>query len=349
MSDFHTLSVSHIKKESSNSVSITFDVPSNLKDLYQFKAGQYITLKHTISGKEYRRAYSICSSIHSDQLKVAVKKVENGVFSVFATTSLKVGDVVDVMPPQGKFVLETNPVNSKNYLGFAAGSGITPILSMVRTMLEIEPKSTFVLVFGNQTLSEAMFHSELKELQQKFPDQLYIEFIYSREQVNDARFGRIDKSIVNYILKNKFEGRKFDGFYLCGPKPMIDEVQFALSENGFNKKQIHFELFTLSEEASEVINKDGYTQVTVLLDDETTTFQMSQSKTVLEAALEQKIDAPFSCQGGICSTCIARITEGKAEMRKNQILTDVDIEDGLILTCQAQPTSPTLTVDYDDV
>jgi ring-1,2-phenylacetyl-CoA epoxidase subunit PaaE len=354
MSDFHTLPVSHIKKESTNSVSITFDVPSDLKDLYQFKAGQYITLKHTISGKEYRRAYSICSSINSDQLKVAVKKVENGVFSVFATTSLKAGDVLDVMTPQGKFVLDANPVNSKNYLAFAAGSGITPILSMVRTMLEIEPKSTFVLVFGNQTQSEAMFHSELKELQQKFTDQLYIEqlyieFIYSREQVNDARFGRIDKSIVNYILKNKFEGRKFDEFYLCGPKSMIDEVQFALSENGYPKKQIHFELFTLPEEASEAIKKDGYTQVTVLLDDETTTFQMSQSKTVLEAALEQKIDAPFSCQGGICSTCIARIVDGTAEMRKNQILTDSDIEDGLILTCQAQPTSPSLTIDYDDV
>jgi len=349
MSDFHTLSISHIKKESSNSVSITFDVPSDLKDLYQFKAGQYITLKHTISGKEYRRAYSICSSINSDQLKVAVKKVENGVFSVFATTSLKVGDALDVMPPQGKFVLDASPVNSKNYLGFAAGSGITPILSMVRTMVEIEPKSTFVLVFGNQTQSEAMFRSELKELQQKFPNQLYIEFIYSREQVNDARFGRIDKSIVNYILKNKFEGRKFDEFYLCGPKPMIDEVHDAISENGYSKKQIHFELFTLSEEEAEVITQDGYTQVTILLDDEATTFRMSQSKTILEATLDQNIDAPFSCQGGICSTCIARITEGKAEMRKNQILTDADIDDGLILTCQAQPTSPSLTVDYDDV
>lgn len=349
MSDFHTLSVSHIKKESSNSVSITFDVPSDLKDLYQFKAGQYITLKHTISGKEYRRAYSICSSINSDQLKVAVKKVENGVFSVFATTSLKVGDVLDVMPPQGKFVLEARPVNSKNYLGFAAGSGITPILSMVRTMVEIEPKSTFVLVFGNQTQSEAMFLSELKELQQKFPNQLYIEFIYSREQVNDARFGRIDTSIVHYILKNKFEGRKFDEFYLCGPKPMIDEIHDAISENGYSKNQIHFELFTLSEEATEVITQDGYTQVTILLDDEATTFRMPQTKTILEAALDQNIDAPFSCQGGICSTCIARITEGKAEMRKNQILTDADIDDGLILTCQAQPTSPSLTVDYDDV
>lgn len=349
MSDFHTLTVSQIKKESSNSVSITFDVPSELKDLYQFKAGQYITIKHTLSGKEFRRAYSICSSIHSGQLKVAVKKVENGIFSVFATTALLVGDVLAVMPPEGKFVLEADPMNSKNYLAFAAGSGITPILSMVRTMLEVEPKSTFVLVYGNQTQSDSMFHSELKELQQKFPDQLYLEFIYSRERVTNARFGRIDKSIVNYILKNKFEGRKFDEFYLCGPKPMIDEVHLSISENGYDKNQIHFELFTLSEAASEVIKKDGFTQVTVLLDDETATFRMSQTKTVLEAALEQKIDAPFSCQGGICSTCIARVVEGTAEMRKNQILTDAEIEDGFILTCQAQPTSPTLTVDYDDV
>lgn len=349
MSQFHSLTVSNIKKESSNSVSITFNVPTHLKSSFQFKAGQYITIKHFIDGKEIRRAYSICSSVNSEQFTVGVKRVDQGVFSVFATTLLKTGDVLEIMPPTGKFVLETNPMNSKNYLAFAAGSGITPVLSMIRTVLEEEPSSKFVLVYGNRTPSESMFLADLRYLTQKYPDQLNVELLFSGQQVVNSRFGRIDKSIVNHIIKNKFKSLKFDEFYLCGPKPMIDEVSSTLFENGFTKEQVHFELFTLMEAESEITFQEGYTQVTILLDEESSTFRMSQKKTVLETALEQNIDAPYSCQGGICSTCIARIIQGKATMEKNQVLTDSEIAEGFILTCQAHPTSPTLTIDYDDV
>jgi ring-1,2-phenylacetyl-CoA epoxidase subunit PaaE len=349
MSEFHRLSISEIKKETSNSVSITFKIPSNLKDTFLFDAGQYVTIKHLINGKEIRRAYSICSAAINGELKVGVKKVEGGSFSVFANTQLKVGDSLEVMPPEGKFKLDPQPEAVRNYLAFAAGSGITPVLSIIQTALIAEPNSNFVLVYGNQNLEETMFYSDLILLQEKYPDRFYLEFIFSRKQEGEAMFGRIDRSIVSYILKNKFKERNFDAFYLCGPEPMIDTVSSVLKEQGVNEKQIHFELFNTAEEGLLIEPHDGNTTLTVTVDDETETFVMAQNKSVLEAVLEQKIDAPYSCQGGICSTCIARIIEGKAEMRKNQILTDDEIADGLVLTCQAHPTSAKLVIDYDDV
>ncbi len=349
MSEFHTLTVSEVKKETPNAVSIVFEVPSALKEKFHFKAGQYITIKHSLNGKEIRRAYSICCSQNSGSLKVGVKKVKGGTFSVYANTLLKAGDTLDVMLPEGTFVLEPQPNISKNYAAFVAGSGITPVLSIVQTLMEADSDSTFVLFYGNQTLGETMFYSELLALQEKYPDRLHIEFIFSRKQEGDAMFGRIERSTVNYVVKNKFKERSFDAFYLCGPEPMINEVSSVLQESGISEKQIYFELFTTTDEGSLTEPHDGDTQITITVDDETETFSMPQNKSVLEAALEQKIDAPYSCQGGICSTCIARITEGKAEMKKNQILTDIEIAEGLILTCQAHPTTPTLVVDYDDV
>jgi ring-1,2-phenylacetyl-CoA epoxidase subunit PaaE len=349
MSDFHTLTISEITKETPNSVIISFEVPDSLKSKYEFKAGQYLTLKHSVDGKEIRRAYSICSPANGKKWQVGVKKVEGGTFSVFANTQLKEGDDIEVMIPEGKFVVEPDLKNDKNYAAFAAGSGITPVISIIETVLKKEPNSKFLLAYGNTTKEETMFYDRLLELTKKYPTRLEIEFIFSRERNENARMGRIDRSIVSLLLKNKFEFTVFDDFYLCGPEPMIDEVSSALKEQGINEKQIHFELFTTQEEGLLVEKHEGNTMLTVTVDDETETFSMAQDTSVLEATLAQEIDAPYSCQGGICSTCIARIKEGKAEMRKNQILTDGEIADGLILTCQAHPTTPTLVIDYDDV
>jgi ring-1,2-phenylacetyl-CoA epoxidase subunit PaaE len=349
LNTFHSLTISEVKQETPNSVSISFNIPENLKETFSFKAGQYITIRHNANGKEIRRAYSICSSPKSKQLKVGVKKVKGGIFSEFANSQLKAGDRLDVMIPGGKFVLNPNPETSKNYAAFVAGSGITPVLSIIQTALEEEPKSTFSLVYGNQTKEETMFLNELRDLQVAFPKRLSVQFIYSREDVENALFGRIDRANVNFLLKNKFKDITFHDFYLCGPETMIDVVSSTLKENHINTKQIHYELFTTAEGDLLVQPHDGDTTITVIVDDETVTFTMPQNKSVLEAALEHKIDAPYSCQGGICSTCIARVKEGKAEMRKNQILTDSEIAEGLILTCQAHPTTATLTVDYDDV
>ena len=349
MSTFHPLSISEVKQETPNSVSISFTIPENLKETFLFKAGQYITIRHNSNGNEIRRAYSICSHPSSKVLKVGIKKVKGGVFSEFANSKLQVGDKLDVMMPGGKFILDPNPQASKNYAAFAAGSGITPVLSIVQTALEEEPNSTFSLVYGNQTQQEAMFLKDLQDLQLSYPKRLTIQFAYSREEVENAHFGRIDRAFVNFLLKNNFKDIDFNDFYLCGPETMIDIVSSILKANHVNTKQIHYELFTTAEGDLLVQPHEGDTTITIIVDDETETFTMPQNKSVLEAALANKIDAPYSCQGGICSTCIARVKEGKAEMRKNQILTDGEIAEGLILTCQAHPTSATLTVDYDDV
>ena len=349
MSDFHTLRVAKIEKETPNAVSIAFEIPEPLRGEFAFKAGQYVTVKHHMNGVEIRRAYSIHTAPGSKYLKIGVKKVTNGTFSVFANDELQEGDSLEVMPPEGKFIVVPDAKASNYYAAFVAGSGITPVLSIIETVLREEPNSKFLLVYGNQSQLEAMFHSTLLKLAREFPQRLQLEFIYSRKHEDDARFGRIDRSTVNYFLKNKFEFTTFDAFYLCGPEPMIDEVSSTLKEQGINEKLIHFELFTTAEEGLLVEPHEGDTEISVTVDDETETFTMSKATSILEATLDKGMDAPYSCQGGICSTCIARITEGKAEMRKNQILTDGEIAEGLILTCQAHPTSAKVVIDYDDV
>jgi len=349
MSDFHKLIVSEVKKETPNSVSITLEIPENLQSTFHFKAGQYITFKHSLNGNEIRRAYSLCSSPNSGVLRVGVKQVTDGSFSVFANTQLKAGDVLEVMAPEGAFIFEPQKELSKTYGAFVAGSGITPVLSIIKDVLEREENSSFVLVYGNQTLAECMFHAELEGLKTEYADRLKIEYIYSRSKELNALQGRIDKSVVNYLLKNKYGEITFSSFYLCGPETMINEVSNTLIGRGVAKENILFELFTTTEEGELTESHDGNTTVTVTLDDDTDTFVMSQKKNVLEAALEHGLDAPFSCQGGICSTCIARVVEGKVEMRKNQILTDSELEEGLVLTCQSHPTTAKVVIDYDDV
>lgn len=348
MNKFYSLNIKEIIRETEEAVSLSFDMPDNLKDLFSFKAGQYITLKTEIDGKEVRRAYSLCSAPSTNEYKVTVKEVEGGTFSVLANNKLKAGDTLEVHPPEGKFIFE--PGNSKhNYAAFVAGSGITPVLSIIKTVLTKETDSQFILVYGNKTPDDTIFFKELLKLQLEFSERLFIEFVYSRTQEDNAHFGRIETSTVNYVLKNKFDDLDFEKFYLCGPEAMIDSVSEILLKNGVEKEKILFELFTSSDSGEIETNLDGDTQLTIMVDDEETTFSMTQKETVLDAALDHDLDVPYSCQGGICSSCIARIVEGKAEMAKNQILTDSEIAEGLILTCQAHPITPTLKVDYDDV
>ena len=351
LSTFHKLTISEVKQETPNSVSISFTIPNALKDSFLFKAGQYITIRHHFEGKEIRRAYSICSHPKEEKLKVGIKRVKGGVFSEFANSEIRTGDQLDVMPPEGKFVLEPAPHTSKNYAAFVAGSGITPVFSIIQTALTEEPNSTFSLVYGNQTAKETMFMEDLQHLQKTYPNRLIIQYLFSREESENALFGRIDQARVNFLLKNNFHNTNFQDFYLCGPETMIESVSSVLKSNNILSEQIHHELFTTSkDEGDELVQPhNGDSSITIIVDDETETFTMPQSKSILEAALANDIDAPYSCQGGICSSCIARVTNGKAEMRKNQILTDGEITEGLILTCQAYPTSAALTVDFDDV
>lgn len=230
------------------------------------------------------------------------------------------------------------------------GSGITPVLSIIKSVLISEPKSTFVLVYGNKSTQETIFHQDLHDLHLQFMGRLYIHYVYSQIKVDESLFGRIEKSTVNFVLNNKHKELSFDKFYLCGREAMINTVSGVLKENNIKESAIKFELFTSSTEENVISESlEGQSKITVMVDDEETSFDMSQKQTILDAALKQGIDAPYSCQGGICSSCIARVTEGTAEMTKNSILTDKEIASGLILTCQAHPTSASLKVDYDDV
>lgn len=347
MSTFHSLTVQKIIKETADAVSILFKVPEAQKENFTFLAGQYLTIKKNFDGKEIRRAYSICSSPNSNQLKVAVKAVENGLFSVYATTKLKEGDVLEVGEPEGKFILQ--PQASKNYIAFAAGSGITPILSMIKMVLENEPSASFTLIYGNKSSDSMIFKNELEDLALKHPNQFNLHTVFSKSLSGDAIFGRIDKGNTNYFIKNIYKHLQFDAAFLCGPEEMINLVSDTLVEAYMASEQIFFELFTASTEENDIEIPDGKTEITVLLDDETTTFTMQKTDDILAASLRHNLDAPYSCQGGVCSSCIAKVTEGKAVMSKNSILTDSELEDGFILTCQAHPTTSKITIDFDDV
>lgn len=350
MSTFFKLSVKEIKRETPEAVSILFHVPAEIQENYQFVAGQYINLKLTLDGIEIRRAYSLCSTPESGDLRIAVKAIKNGYFSKFANDQLTIGKVLEVGTPEGKFTFEPDASKQKNYAAFVAGSGITPVMSILQTVLEKEPNSTFILVYGNKSIPDTIFYNQLHELQQKYVGRFFVHYVFSQQKIDDQLFGRIDKSAVNFVLKNKHKEKDFDKFYLCGPEEMINLVTSVLKENNIKEKDIKFELFSASSSENEISKSlEGHTKITILLDDEETSFEMSQKQNVLEAALKQGLDAPYSCQGGICSSCLARITKGSAEMKKNTILTDKEIADGLILTCQAYPTSNEIFVDYDDV
>ncbi len=350
MSSFYKLSTKEIIKETADAVSILFNVPDELKSYYQFVAGQYVNLKITLDGQEIRRAYSICSSPKSGELRIAVKAIQNGFFSKFANEKLAVGNVIEVGTPEGKFTFEPKAERQKNYAAFVAGSGITPVYSILKSVLEEEPNSTFVLVYGNKSEKDTIFHNQLHDLQLQYVGRLFVQYVYSQSTTDNALFGRIDKSTVNFILKNKHAEMEFSKFYLCGPEEMINLVSDTLKENNIASSDIKFELFsTSSSEGETVASADGHTKISILVDDEETTFEMSQKQTLLEAALKQGLDVPYSCQGGICSSCICRITEGEAVLKKNQILTDAEIAEGLTLACQAHPTTATIKIDFDDV
>lgn len=349
MSTFYKLPIQEVKRETPNAISLVFAIPAQLQPTFQFTAGQYVTLRLTLDNEEIRRAYSICSSPTSNELRIAIKAVQNGHFSKFANNNLKVGDILEVSPPEGRFTFEPHLERQSNYAGFVAGSGITPVMSILKSVLESEPKSSFVLVYGNKSPEETIFHQELRDLQLQYVGRFFVHYVYSQSNEGEL-FGRIDQSAVNFVLKNLHKEKEFSKFYLCGPEAMINTVSATLIKHQVAEKNILFELFSTSS-TKEIGSTpaSGHTKITILVDDEETTFEMSPKQTVLEAALKQGVDAPYSCQGGICSSCIARITKGSATMKKNSILTDGEIADGLILTCQAHPSSAELYVDYDDV
>lgn len=347
MNALHPLAIEKVNRLTPSSVAISFKVPSALSADFAFKAGQYLSLEATINGEPVRRSYSLSSAPHENRLTVGIKKIDQGLFSSFANDVLTEGDTLKVAPPEGRFVyVPKQDINQ--LLLIAAGSGITPILSILKTSLEKSTSTTVQLIYGNKSPQETMYQDQLIALQDQYKGRLKINWIYSQSNESNALFGRIDEGTVKYGLKQC--DKTPDHTYLCGPEAMIKTAQETLINANINQDSIHFELFTTSESVAPSSAKaGGKISLSIKADEENYTLESTSDKTILDAALQQKIEVPYSCQGGVCCSCIAKVTEGSATMENNQILTDEEIEEGLILTCQAFPTSASIAIDYDDV
>jgi ring-1,2-phenylacetyl-CoA epoxidase subunit PaaE len=353
---FHKLAIKEINKETADCVSVLFDVPENLKNTFQFKQGQSLTMRTVINNEEVRRTYSICSSPLENQWRVAIKKVDGGLFSSLANEQLKKGDVLEVMPPVGKFNVELNSSNKKNYLAFAAGSGITPVISIIKTTLHTEPQSSFTLVYGNRSRSSIIFFEELEELKNKYVQRFSFVNILSRERTDATiNFGRINKEKLEELSKI-IDYTSTHETFICGPEEMIFCIKDFLETKGIDKKKIHFELFTTPGQKQTTNNQQRTTsdsgpksKITVKLDGRSFDFDLSliSDTTILDAALKQGADLPFACKGGVCCTCKAKLTEGEVSMDVHWGLEDEEVEQGYILTCQSHPKTERVVVDYD--
>jgi ring-1,2-phenylacetyl-CoA epoxidase subunit PaaE len=353
---FHSLSVREVRKETADCVSIAFSIPPELKETFQYKQGQYISIRTKINGEEVRRSYSICSSPLDGELRIAVKKTEQGIFSTYANEHLKKGDILDVMPPLGKFFSELNPLQAKQYTGFAAGSGITPLLSIITTTLRTEPKSSFTLVYGNRNRHHIIFKEELEALKNRYIDRFRIIYILSREKTDATiNFGRIDGEKCKTLCEKSINILTTDAFFLCGPEDMIFSVKDQLEQLGVDKKKIHFELFTtpgnkkhIAGEKTTIEKTEVKSNITIKLDGISFGFELGfNGDAILDAALKNGADLPYACKGGVCCTCRARLIEGEVDMDVNYGLEPEEIEQGFILTCQSHPRTEKVVVDFD--
>ena len=354
---FHPLKIKTIKKETLDCVSVLFEIPEEQKNDFSFRHGQSLTMRAMINGEEVRRTYSLCSSPLDQEWRVAIKKVEDGLFSTYANDSLKAGDVLEVMEPVGKFYTELSPVHKKNYLAFAAGSGITPVLSIINTTLRTEPGSTFTLVYGNKSRASIIFFEELEGLKNKFIDRFNFINILSRERTESAiHSGRINTDKLNELEK-LIDYTHADEVFICGPEEMIFCVKDFVLKKGIDEKNIHFELFTTSGQKAQGTrhkvqgpeDTGPKSNITVKVDGRSFDFSLSLNSdiTILDAALQQGADLPYACKGGMCCTCKARLLEGEVEMDVHWGLEHEEIEKGFILTCQSHPKTEKVVVDYD--
>lgn len=356
---FYPLRVRDLYKDTDEAVVLTFDVPEELSDTFAFIQGQYLTLNQVINGEQVRRSYSICSGLDDSQLRVAIKHVNGGLFSSWANQHLKIGDVIEVMPPRGDFFTSIDPHQSKNYLCICAGSGITPVLSIIKTVLAREPLSKVTLLYGNQRTVTMMFRNDLAFLKNAYLDRFHWINIFSKEpQEVDLLSGHLDNRKGGALNRRLINIRGFDEFFLCGPEAMISEVSRGLRGEEIKEENIHFELFAASaESARHAIEshqkrarefKGQVSEVRVLADGREFSFELStDGENILDAGLRNGVDLPFSCKGGVCATCKARLVEGEVDMDLNQALRPEEIENGYILTCQSHPVSKKVVVDFN--
>jgi ring-1,2-phenylacetyl-CoA epoxidase subunit PaaE len=351
---FHPLTISAITPEAKNAVSLRFDVPDALRARYQFTPGQYLTLRHVIDGAEQRRAYSICAAPEDAELRIAVKRVADGVMSSYLCDQAQIGDVIEVMTPTGRFGLTPDPARARNLVAFAAGSGITPVLSVLRSVLGREPASSCTLFYANRTTDEIMFRETLESLKNRHLDRFSLLNILSREEQDiPILHGRLDAERIASLLTRAVPGR-IDDLFICGPEPMIDIVAQSAHAHGVAADAIHIERFIASHggtpRPSPVFSptpETGDAIVALIADGKRHTIRIGPEETILDAALRAGLDLPYACKGGMCATCRARIIEGHATMAVNYSLADWEIKAGFVLSCQARIDGPGVVVDYD--
>jgi ring-1,2-phenylacetyl-CoA epoxidase subunit PaaE len=350
---FHSLRVIEVAPEAEDAVSVTFDVPAELADVYRYLPGQHVTLRAMIDGEDVRRSYSICANANTGKLRVGIKRLPGGAFSTYATTHLRAGDHLDVMPPVGEFTITPEPAASRHYGAIAAGSGITPIVALVSTVLETEPRSRFTLVFGNRGASSIMFLEELEGLKDRYHERFQMVHILSREGGELPLFtGRIDETKLGQLFATVVDADSVDDWFLCGPYEMVQAARATLQARGFDDGHIHDELFFAGPIDPESLPKEpedatGTVALTFVLDGRSSTVRMRPDTSVLDAALAVRNELPYSCKGGMCASCKARVVEGSVEMDKNYALVDEDLAAGYVLTCQAHPTTDAILVDFD--
>ncbi len=356
MTIFHSLKIAEVAKETEDAISVTFDVPEELQKEYKFTQGQHLTLKADVDGEELRRSYSICTGVDEGCLQVAIKQIEKGKFSTFANTAFEAGQEIDVMVPQGRFFTPLSPSNAKNYLAVAAGSGITPMMSIIKTTLATEPNSTFTLIYGNRTVSSILFLEQIEDLKNAYQERLNVIHILSREPQDTELFnGRITAEKCETLFSGVIDASRLHEAFLCGPEQMIMDVKDFLKNKGMASENIHFELFVTdaaiaaaNKPSAEASSSSPHHAVTVIMDGAQTTVTIpEEGKSILDAALEADLDVPFACKGGVCCTCRAKVIQGEVRMDLNYALEDDEVEQGYVLTCQSHPITEDVIVDFD--
>ncbi|KWR81773.1 MULTISPECIES: 1,2-phenylacetyl-CoA epoxidase subunit PaaE [Pseudomonas] len=358
MSKFHSLKIREVRPETRDAVSIAFDVPQDLQDSFRFEQGQHLVVRAQLDGEEVRRSYSICSGVNDGELRVAIKRVPGGRFSAYANEALKAGASLEVMPPAGHFNVQLDAARHGNYLAVAAGSGITPILSIVKTTLEAEPHSRVTVLYGNRSSNAAMFREQLEDLKNRYLQRLNLIFVFSREQQDvDLYNGRIDADKCGQLFSRWLDVKHLDAAFICGPQAMTETVRDQLRANGMTAERIHFELFAAAGSESRrearqaaAASDSGKSQVTVISDGRELSFELARnSVSVLDAGNAQGAELPYSCKAGVCSTCKCKVIEGEVEMDSNFALEDYEVAAGYVLSCQAFPLSDKVVLDFDQL
>ncbi|HEX2134716.1 MAG TPA: 1,2-phenylacetyl-CoA epoxidase subunit PaaE [Microvirga sp.] len=357
MTRFYPLTVADVKRETRDAVVVTLEAPPEHREAFRFAPGQYLTFRTRLDGEEVRRSYSICAGVHEPHLKVGIKKLSGGLFSAWVHERLGPGEVIEAMPPMGNFGVPLDPGASRHFVAFAAGSGITPVLSILKSTLIAEPHSSFTLFYGNRASSTIMFREELEDLKNEYLDRFSLIHILSREHQDIDLFnGRIDKGKCDQLLEHWVDPSTIDTAFICGPQDMMLAVAQSLEEHGLDKRQIKFELFATAApsprraqpQRTEAETQRDLCEATVVIDGRARTFAFEKgTSSLLDAAMKEGMELPYACKGGVCSTCRAMLVEGEVDMDANFALEDYEIARGYILTCQSYPVTNKIHVDFD--